>query len=87
MQEKIELFKRKISENNLDCRKFCEWLTKSLDENINTDELSNEEMILMNIKLEEEHSFSDFDESYSVEFFGHYTPKFEGKKINELYYQ
>jgi hypothetical protein len=89
MQEKIELFKRKISENNLDCRNFCEWLTQSLVENTDVDvtQLSEEEMIIMNIKYEEEHSFSDFDESYSIEFFGHYAPLFEGKETNELYFQ
>ena len=84
MQNKIELFKSKTIENNLDCKDFLKWLTKELDRKINLNELSDEEMIEMNIKHEELYSDCDFDESYCIDFFEYYSPIFKSEKINNL---
>lgn len=84
MQNKIELFKSKAVENNLDCKDFLKWLTKELDEKINLNELSDEEMIEMNIKHEERYSDCNFDESYCIDFFGYYSPMFKAEEINIL---
>lgn len=88
MQNKIDLFKKKAVENKLDVSKFVKWLTKGLNEEANISELSDEEMIVMNIKHEEDYSCSDFDESYTIDFFGYYAPLFlNNKKTNTLYFQ
>ena len=84
MQNKIELFKSKAVENNLDCKDFLKWLTKELGQEINLNELSDEEMIKMNIKHEEHYSDCAFDESYCIDFFEYYSPMFKGEQINTL---
>jgi uncharacterized protein YihD (DUF1040 family) len=84
MQNKIELFKSKAVENNLSCKDFLKWLTKELGQEINLNELSDEEMIEMNIKHEERYSGCDFDESYCIDFFEYYSPMFKVEEINIL---